>query len=362
MSAANAGRAAGARIPPAPRLPAAARTVGVTKVPPAVPRARAAGSLAAPIDARERHAPDSVVLAVVVALTALGILMVYSSSAMSGYAAGDGTLAIVGPQFVWAAVGMGCMLVAMRSDYRWLRVLSVPALLFAGVLLALVLFSPWRVEVSGSTQWLRIPGLPVVQPSEFAKLALVVYLAHWMARRGAAIGSIRSGLIPFVVIVVPFLVLIFKSPDLGSTAVLGVTVVVMLFVAGGNPFGILALGGGAVLAAGLFLKDYQLERLQAFENPFDTALTTGFHSVQGLLALGLGGLFGAGLGDRAAAGGIILPNAHNDYIFAVIGQEFGFVGAALVVVAFLLLAWRGMRISLAAPDTFGALLAAGITA
>ncbi len=362
MSAASAGRAAGARIPPASRLPAAARTVNVTKVPSAVPRGRASGSLAAPIDARERHAPDSVVLAVVVALTALGILMVYSSSAMAGYAAGDGTLAIVGPQFVWAAVGMGCMLVAMRSDYRWLRVLSVPALLFAGVLLALVLFSPWRVEVSGSTQWLRIPGLPVVQPSEFAKLALVVYLAHWMARRGAAIGSIRSGLIPFIIIVAPFLVLIFKSPDLGSTAVLGVTVVVMLFVAGGNPLGILALGGGAVLAAGLFLKDYQLERLQAFQNPFDTALTTGFHSVQGLLALGLGGLFGAGLGDRAAAGGIMLPNAHNDYIFAVIGQEFGFVGATLVVVAFLLLAWRGMRISLAAPDTFGALLAAGLTA
>ena len=301
-------------------------------------------------------------LAIVVALTGLGILMVYSSSAMAGYADVDGTLATVGPQSVWAAVGMIGMLIAMRSDYRWLRLLSMPALLGAGILLALVLFSPLRVEVSGSTQWLKLPGIPVIQPGEFAKLALVVYLAHWMARRGAAIGSVRSGLIPFIVIVAPFLVLIFKSPDLGSTAVLGVTVVVMLFVAGGNPFGILALGGGAVLAAALFLKDYQLERLQAFENPFDTALTTGFHSVQGLLALGLGGLFGAGLGDRAAAGGIILPNAHNDYIFAVVGQEFGFVGASLVVIAFMLLAWRGMRISLAAPDTFGALLAAGITA
>jgi cell division protein FtsW len=362
MSAANVDRATGPRHRAAARLPAAARSVGVTKVPAAVPRTRGIGNLAAPVDARERHAPDSVVLALVVALTGLGILMVYSSSAMNGYAAGDGTLAIVGPQFVWAAVGMGCMLLAMRSDYRWLRVLSVPALLVAGILLVLVLFSSWRVEVSGSTQWLRIPGLPVVQPSEFAKLALVVYLAHWMARRGAAVGSIRGGLIPFVVIVAPFLILIFKSPDLGSTAVLGVTVVVMLFVAGGNPLGILALGGGAVLSAALFLKDYQVERLQSFENPFETALTTGFHSVQGLLALGLGGLFGAGLGERAAAGGIILPNAHNDYIFAVVGQEFGFVGATLVVIAFVLLAWRGMRISLAAPDTFGALLAAGLTA
>jgi cell division protein FtsW len=361
MSVTSAGRATGGSAGAATRLPAAAWTAAVTRAP-AVSRAPATGGLAAPAYTRERHAPDAVVLALVVALTGLGILMVYSSSAMKGYAAGDGTLATVGPQFVWAAVGMGGMLIAMRSDYRWLRLLSLPALLGAGILLLLVLFSPWRVEVSGSTQWLKLPGLPVMQPGEFAKLALVVYLAHWMTRRGTAIGSIRGGLIPFVVIVAPFLVLIFKSPDLGSTVVLGITVVVMLFVAGGNPLGILALGGGAALAASMFMKDYQLERLQAFQNPFEHALTTGFHSVQGLLALGLGGLFGAGLGDRAAAGGIVLPNAHNDYIFAVVGQEFGFVGAVLVLIAFVVLAWRGMRISLAAPDTFGALLAAGLTA
>jgi cell division protein FtsW len=361
MSVTSARGATGRSGGAATRLRASARTAAVTRAP-AVSRAPATGGLAAPVYARERHAPDAVVLAMVVALTSLGILMVYSSSAMKGYADGDGTLATVGPQFVWAAVGMGCMLIAMRSDYRWLRLLSLPALLCAGILLVLVLFSPWRYAVGGSTQWLKVPGLPAIQPGEFAKLALVVYLAHWMARRGTAIGSIRGGLIPFVVIVAPILVLIFKSPDIGSTAVLGITVVVMLFVAGGNPLGILALGGGTVLAASMFLKDYQLERLQAFQNPFEHALTTGFQSVQGLLALGLGGLLGAGLGDRAAAGGIVLPNAHNDYIFAVVGQEFGFMGAALVVIAFVLLAWRGMRISRAAPDTFGALLAAGLTA
>jgi cell division protein FtsW len=361
MTTASARRATGGDLGGATRLPAAAGAETLARVE-AVTRTPVRGGLAAPVDVRERHAPDPLVLALVVALTGLGILMVYSSSAMSGYADGDGTLATVGPQFVWAAIGMAGMMVAMRADYRWLRLFSMPALLGAGILLLLVLFTPWRVEVSGSTQWLRLPGLPVIQPGEFAKLALVVYLAHWMARRGAAVGSFRGGLLPFVVIVAPFLVLIFKSPDLGSTAVLGVTVVVMLFVAGGSLLGILALGGAGALVASMLLKDYQIERLQAFENPFQNALTTGFHSVQGLLALGLGGFFGAGLGDRAAAGGIVLPNAHNDYIFAVVGQEFGFVGAALVVIAFILLAWRGMRISLAAPDTFGALLAAGITA
>jgi cell division protein FtsW len=361
MAITNARRAVARGAGGATRLTATARTAVPGRAP-AISRPPAAGGLAAPVDARERHAPDAIMLGIVVALTGLGILMVYSSSAMNGYAAGDGTLAIVGPQFVWAAIGMGCMLVAMRTDYRWLRLLSLPALIGAAILLGLVLFSPWRVEVSGSTQWLRIPGLPIIQPGEFAKVALVVYLAHWMARRGVGIRSIRGGLIPFVVIVAPFLVMIFKSPDLGSTAVLGLTVMVMLFVAGGSLLGIVALGGGAALAASMLLKDYQIERLQSFQDPFQFALTTGFHSVQGLLALGLGGLFGAGLGDRAAAGGIVLPNAHNDYIFAVVGQEFGFVGAALVVIAFVLLAWRGMRISLAAPDGFGALLAAGLTA
>ncbi len=176
----------------ATRLTAAAPTAAVRKSS-AVSRVAAPGGLAAPVDTRERHAPDAVVLALVVALTGLGILMVYSSSAMSGYADGDGTLATVGPQFVWAALGMACMFVAMRTDYRWLRLLSLPALVAAAVLLGLVLVSPWRVEVSGSTQWLKLPGLPVIQPGEFAKLALVVYLAHWMARRGTAVGSIREG-------------------------------------------------------------------------------------------------------------------------------------------------------------------------
>jgi cell division protein FtsW len=218
------------------------------------------------------------------------------------------------------------------------------------------------VTVGGSAQWLRLPGLPAVQPSELAKLALIVYLAHWMARRGSAVAGFTTGFLPFVVIVAPFVLLVFKSPDIGSAGVLGVTAVVMFFLAGANPLYLLGLSASAVVAAAVLMKDYQAARLQSFTDPFADATGTGYHAVQGLLSLGIGGLFGAGLGERAAAGGIVLPNAHNDYIFAVVGQEFGFVGASLVVVAFVLLAWRGMRISLTAPDTFGALLAAGLTA
>ena len=310
-----------------------------------------------------RGGPDTVIVLAVLALTALGLLVVYSSSAMSGYLSSSGdTFRTLGPQLMWAAVGLVLMLIVMRLDYRWLRLASLPLALVAAVLLVLVQVDTLQVTVGGSAQWLKLPGLPAVQPSELAKLALVIYLAHWMARRGSAVAGLRTGLVPFVVIVAPFVLLIFKSPDIGSAGVLGLTTLLMFFLAGANPIYLAGLVAAAVGGAAVFLKDYQLERLQSFADPFADRLAAGYQPVQGLLALGLGGFFGAGLGERAAAGGIVLPNAHNDYIFAVIGQEFGFLGALAVIGLFVLLAYRGFRIALAAPDTFGGLLAAGVTA
>jgi cell division protein FtsW len=320
-------------------------------------------ALAAPAGVVRRGGPDTVIVLAVLALTALGLLVVYSSSAMSGYlSSGGDTFRTLGPQLMWAAVGLVVMLIAMRLDYRWLRLVSLPLALVAAVLLVLVQVDTFQVTVGGSAQWLKLPGLPAVQPSELAKLALVIYLAHWMARRGSAVAGLRTGLVPFVVIVAPFVLLIFKSPDIGSAGVLGVTTLLMFFLAGANPIYLAGLVAAAVGGAAAFLKDYQLERLQSFADPFADRLASGYQPVQGLLALGLGGFFGAGLGERAAAGGIVLPNAHNDYIFAVIGQEFGFLGALAVIGLFVLLAYRGFRIALAAPDTFGGLLAAGVTA
>jgi len=334
--------------PAAPRAPAAVRSE--------------ASALAAPAGVVRRRGPDAVIVLAVLALTALGLLVVYSSSAMSGYlTSGGDTFRTLGPQLMWAAVGLVLMLVAMRVDYRWLRLVSLPMVLVAAVLLVLVQVDTFQVTVGGSSQWLKLPGLPAVQPSELAKLALVIYLAHWMARRGGAVAGLRTGLVPFVVIVAPFVLLIFKSPDIGSAGVLGMTAVLMFFLAGANPLYIAGLAAAAVGGAAIFLKDYQLERLQSFADPFADRLASGYQPVQGLLALGLGGFFGAGLGERAAAGGIVLPNAHNDYIFAVIGQEFGFLGALAVIGLFALLAYRGFRIAVEAPDTFGGLLAAGIT-
>jgi cell division protein FtsW len=312
---------------------------------------------------RERHQPDYSILLAVVALAAIGILMVFSSSAMFAYTSRDDTLAIVGPQILWGALGILAMLITMRIDYRWLRLVSVPAYLGALVLLVLVFVPSLGRVVGGSARWLVLGPLPAVHPAEIAKLALIVYLAHWLANRGPLVGRFRQGMVPFLVIAVPVIALVFKEPDLGTTIVIALTAFTMFFVAGASLFQLGAIGGiGIVGVLVIGLKDYQLERIRTFLDPWADPLGSGFHTIQGLLALGLGGILGTGLGESKLAGGLYLPNAWNDFIFAIIGEEFGFIGAGLVIGLFVLLAYAGVRTALRAPDTFGALLAAGITA
>jgi cell division protein FtsW len=312
---------------------------------------------------RERHQPDYSILLAVVALAAIGILMVYSSSAMQAYISTDDTLAIVGPQIFWAALGVPVMLLVMRMDYRWLRLVSVPAYAMTLVLLGLVFVPGLGRVVGGAARWLIVGPLPAVHPAEIAKLALVIYLAHWMANKGKRIAGFRSGTIPFLLIAVPVIALVFKEPDLGTTVVIALAAFTMFFVAGASLVQLGAMGGIGVVGVVLVgLRDYQLERIRTFIDPWADPLGTGFHTIQGLLALGLGGIFGQGLGESKLAGGLYLPNAWNDFIFAIIGEEFGFLGAGLVIGLFVLLAYAGIRTALRAPDTFGALLAAGITA
>jgi cell division protein FtsW len=311
---------------------------------------------------RIRHQPDYAILVAVVALTAIGILMVYSSSALKAYVQQDNTLAIVGPQILWGAVGLLAMVVTMRMDYRVLRLVSLPGYILGLVLLVMVFVPAFNRVVGGSARWLVVGPLPAVHPAEIAKLALIIYLAHWLANRGPLIKGFQTGTVPFLVIALPVIGLVFLEPDLGTTVVVGITAFGLFFLAGARlwQFGVLAAGGAlGVLVLGL--RGYQAERIKTFLDPWADPLNAGFHTIQGLLALGLGGIFGSGLGESKLAGGLYLPNAWNDFIFAIIGEEFGFVGAAIVIALFLILAYAGIRTARRAPDTFGALLAAGIT-
>ena len=182
----------------------------------------------------------------VVALAAIGILMVYSSSAMKGYLSADAdTFATVGPQIQWAVLGIVAMVVMMRIDYRYLRLVSVPAYLVAGALLILVFVPSLNVVVGGSARWLRLGPLPAIHPAEIAKLALIIYLAHWFAKRGTKVRGFWGGTVPFLIITAPVVALVFKEPDLGTTIVISLTAFTMFFVAGAN---LITFGGMIGLA------------------------------------------------------------------------------------------------------------------
>jgi len=286
--------------------------------------------------------------------------MVYSSSALKGYLSQDAdTFATVGPQIQWAILGFVAMALMMRVDYRYLRLVSVPFYLFAIVLLVLVFVPQLNIVIGGSARWLKLGPLPAVHPAEIAKLALVIYLAHWFAKRGTRVHGFWAGTVPFLLILAPVAALVFKEPDLGTTMVITLTAFTMFFVAGANLAHLVVMGGGVAMAMiTVGLQGYQLQRIRVWQNPWLDRLGEGFHTVQGLLALGIGGLFGTGLGESR----VFVPNAFNDFIFAEVGQEFGLVGAVVVISLFLILAYSGVRVALGAPDTFGALLAAGITA
>jgi cell division protein FtsW len=307
---------------------------------------------------RERHQADYVILVVVVALTAIGILMVYSSSAIRGYLALGDPFATVGPQIQWAVLGIGAMAIMMRIDYRYLRLVSVPFYALAIVLLVLVFVPQLNIVVGGSARWLKLGPLPAIHPAEVAKLALVIYLAHWFAKRGTRVHGFWGGTVAFLIIVAPIVALVFKEPDLGTTMIITLAAFTMFFLAGANTVHLGVMGAGALVAMiYVGLEPYQMTRIRAWLDPWSDKLGEGFHTIQGLLALGVGGLLGNGLGQSQVA----VPNAFNDFVFAEIGQEFGLLGGVVVILLFLTLAYSGVRVSLRAPDTFGALLAAGIT-
>jgi cell division protein FtsW len=318
---------------------------------------------------RERHEPDYLILVSIVALAAVGILMIYSSSGLRSALRADGDLwGAIAPQLAWSILGLVVLLVLTRVDYRYLRLASVPAYLVAIALLVSVmlpengLFHPQ--SYGQSARWLQIGSLPAMHPAEFAKLALIVYLAHWLAKRGGQISSLVHGLVPFLVIAGPIILLVAIEPDLGTTGVITLSAVTMLFVAGASLWQMLLMApvGFAALVTYISGKGYQQDRLAVFVDPWKYATGDGYQTVHGLLALAMGGIFGIGLGQSSQPGGLFVPNSDNDFIFAIVGQELGLVGAVAVVGLYLFFAYRGVKVALGAPDTFGALLAVGITA
>jgi cell division protein FtsW len=303
---------------------------------------------------------DKVLVALVVGLTLFGTVMVYSASAVLAQRNYGTQYYFLLRQGAWAAIGMVAMAVAIRIDYRHYKRpgVLIPILGVTFVLLLAVLFFP---AVNGTHRWIRYGSYVSIQPSEISKLALIAFLAFFLENRLGEITSFKKTFLPAVVLAGLTIVLVAAEPDLGTALSLGVVFTVMMFHAG-TPFRYLA--SMAIPAAPalvyMLIVPWRFKRLMVFLDPWKDQTGTGFQVVQSLIAIGSGGLSGAGFAQGKQKL-FYLPAPHTDFIFAVIGEELGFVGAATIVSLFGLLAWRGFRAARFAPDLFGQLLAIGIT-
>lgn len=287
--------------------------------------------------------------------------MVYSaSSIMAEKRFADGFY-FLKRQGMFALLGFLVMLVAMQVDYRHLQKLAVLIFFSAVVLLGLVLVPGVGTQIGGAARWIRMPGFSI-QPAEVAKLALVIYMAHSLSKKGEKLDSFTQGVLPYVVILAVMLGLVLAQPDLGSAITLAGVAITMMVIAGCRMRYLVGLGIVAlpVLYYMIMNVDYRRRRILAFLNPWEDPTNSGFQIIQSWIAFGSGGLFGNGLGESKQKL-FYLPEAHTDFIFSVIGEELGFLGVFVVSAMFLVLIIRGVRTTLGAPDLFGRNLAFGIT-
>jgi cell division protein FtsW len=306
--------------------------------------------------------PDYVIVVTVAMLVMLGIVTVYSSSFALGLLEFGDANYFLFRQLFFGILGGAAMFVLMKSDYRQLRIIS-PLLMLAAILgLVAVLLPGIGLERNGATRWIALGGpIPPLQPSEFAKLALIIYVSAWLAGRGDNVKDFWTGFFPFVVLVGVVAGLVMLEPDLGTTIVIVLTTLTLVFVAGASLTHVAAFLCISTVAATLLIAagDYRADRIFAFISAEDDPSGRGFQTLQLLIALGSGGIDGLGLGASRQKF-FYVPGAHTDGIFAIIGEELGFIGCMAVVVLFALLLARGFRVIMRARDDFGSLLAVGI--
>jgi cell division protein FtsW len=288
-----------------------------------------------------------------------GLLAVYTSSFAVAYHDFGNANYFVIRQAIFAFVGVLALVVFMHVDYNRLRTLSVPMLLVSLTALLLVL-SPLGVERNGAQRWLEF-GPVSVQPSEFAKLSVIVYISAWLASRGQEIRQFSLGFVPFVLLLSVVGALIIAEPDMGTT-IITVLVACTLFFVAGAPISHLMLllgAGSAVSYLVIQTKEYQLDRLTSFVSPESDPQGIGFQVIQLLVALGSGGPTGIGWAESRQKH-LYVPGSHTDGVFAILGEELGFIGLMAILALFAFFVFRGLKVTFAARDNFAMLLSVGI--
>lgn len=308
------------------------------------------------IDA-EKTRSDYPLMAAVIALIFFGIVMVYSSTYAVSYEYFDDPNHFIQRHLIWLVLGTIFMVGAMQVDYHNLRRVSIPMMVFnLAVLLLLLVFGD---DVNGARRWFFGGS---IQPSEICKLAVIIYIADWLSSKGKRIQQVTYGLIPFAILIGVITGLILMQPDFSTALLVVFTTVAMFFVAGADIIQLI-IGSTFASATLVFLitrSPYRLERIASFVAALTDPFQSSYQVQQAVLALGSGGMTGLGLGASRQKYGY-LPVPHSDSVFAVLGEELGLIGCLTVLGLFALLVYRGFKISLNTPDSFGTLLAVGIT-
>lgn len=293
-------------------------------------------------------------------LLVTGLLTVYTSSFAVGYLEFGTTSYFVTRQAIYALVGVAALVYFMRLDYRQLRHLAAPMMVVALLGLLAVLIPGIGVERNGARRWLEL-GPFTVQPSEFAKLAVIIYISAWLAGRRGDINTFTLGFVPFVLMVSVIGGLVIIEPDMGTTIIIVLTTGTLFFVAGAplSHLALLMVSGGLVSYGMIILQDYRLDRITSFVSPEADPQGNGFHILQLLIALGSGGVTGLGWGVSRQKF-FYVPGAHTDGVFAIIGEELGFIGLLGILGLFAFFAYRALKATLSSRDQFGTLLGVGI--
>lgn len=304
---------------------------------------------------------DPVLLAAIFGLVGFGLVMVYSSSAITAQdKLGDGFFFLKRQAFA-AAIGLVAMAVSMKLGYRRMARLAYPLLVVAVILLIAVLIPGIGTKVGGAKRWIRFPGVSI-QPAEIAKVAWVIYLSYSLAKKREKVQHFSIGFLPHLGIAGFLVMLCMLEPDFGSSVALLFLMFVMLFAAGAK----LSWLVGSVLLAipfaytAIATSEYRMKRITAFLDPWANRQGSGYQVAESLMSIGSGGVSGLGLGDGRQKL-FFLPEAHTDFIFAIIGEELGLLGVAALISLYGLVIWRGIRASLNATEPFGTYLGLGIT-
>jgi cell division protein FtsW len=307
-----------------------------------------------------RSLPDVYIVLITMMLLSIGVTMVYSASTVIAFHDYGDKFYYLYRQLIFAGLGLVAMFVTLHIDYWVWKKYAVVGLIICFALLLIVLIPGVGVVRGGARSWLGIGSLGI-QPSEFMKLTMIIFLAKVLSENQVRLNHFWTGLFPLLGILALAFGLIMLQPDLGTGAVLLGAALIVIYMAGARLSHLTALmltGVGGFVAL-IIAAPYRMKRITAFMDPWSDPLGAGYQAIQSLYAIGPGGLLGLGFGQSRQKFSY-LPEPQTDFIFSIVAEELGFIGGSFILLLFLLLFWRGIRVAIMAPDAFGSLLAAGI--